>query len=457
MKRLRAVLERLPQLFDRGAFGAACQEIRALVPIDQLGIARVADDGSHFRVYIGWTAPDLGVPDVEWAQRVDTTREQLRRAYADGKPRICRDTSKAPGVVEPAFARAGIWCTLSLPIGEPLQGIVGFGFRSADMLRDEHAPILGQIAATLIDRLDWSLLSAHAARLRTITEAMPMGAIMLARDGTIDEINPAAARLVGREARDLVGRSIRDVVCAPDGGLLGWRIDEANGPAPARVRDADGRLRPVIAQLARIARAVAMPNLYGPLFLVDTSAEEAAAAALEERTAELHRLEREHRRLVDDLPVLVFAADGAGRCTYVSRAVERILGYTPDEIYAMSSFAALNVDEVPPTYNTRAESYDVDFRQRRKDGREVVMHFSGRVIADGEGRVIGSEGFGVDVTSERDAQRKLLLADRLAALGTVPVLVAYPTTLHVEQWASVSAEARAPRARRATHRPSRAW
>ena len=418
MRRLQEVLHRLPTLFDRGAFAGACHEIRRIgVPIDQLGIVHVSDDGSHFRVYVGWTSPDLGVPDVKWAQRVDTPRALLEAAYSGREPRLCRDTRTAPGIIEPAFGAAGVLCTLSMPIGDPLQGVVGFGFRSADMLRAEHYPILRQIAATLIDRLDWSLLSAHAARLRTITEAMPMGAIMLAADGTVEELNPAAARLIGRDREELVGRSIRELVCAPDGGLLGWRIDQANGPAPARLRTASGEMRPVLAQLAAESHGVALSNLYGPLFLVDTSAEQAAFDALARRTAELQAVENQHRRIVDDLPVIVFASDGTGRCTYVSGAVERLLGYTPEEIYAMRSFSALNVDEVPATYYTRAETYEMDFRQRRKDGREVVMHYSGRVITDGEGRVIGSEGFGVDVTSERDAQRKLLLADRLSALG----------------------------------------
>src|SRR5207248_674680 len=128
-----------------------------------------------------------------------------------------------------------------------------------------HLPLLRRIAAMLLDRLDFSLVAAHAARLRTITEAMPMGAIMLARDGTVDEVNPAAARMLGRDAQALVGVSIRDLVCAPDGGLLGWRIDEPNGPAPARLRTPDG-LEPVRAQLATVTRGVAQPHLYGPLF-----------------------------------------------------------------------------------------------------------------------------------------------------------------------------------------------
>ncbi len=416
MERLREVLGRLPTLFDRGAFAAAAHEIRSVVPIDQLGIVHISADGSHFRLYVGWTASDLGVPNVEWAQRFDASREQLRMVYPDDAPRICRDTRKASGPVEPKFGEAGVLCTLSVPIGDPLQGVVGFGFRSADMLRDEHLPLLRTIAAALLDRLDRSLLSAHAARLATITEAMPMGAIMLARDGSVEEINPAAARLIGRAPSELIGRSIRELVCAPDGGLLGWRIDGANGPAPARVRTAGGDLRPVVAQLAPVSGGT-LRNLYGPLFLIDTSAEAAAAAALEQRTEELHRLEREHRRLVDDLPVIVYAADATGRCTYVSRAIERLLGYTPEEIYAMPDFSALNVDEVPRDYGSRAAGFERDFRQRRKDGREVVMRYTGRVLADAAGRVIGSEGFGVDVSVERDAQHKLLLADRLAALG----------------------------------------
>jgi PAS domain S-box-containing protein len=416
VKRLRGVLRRLPSLFDRGAFDAVCDEIRRVVPIDQLGIARVADDGSHMRVYVGWVSPEVGVPAIEWAQRFDATRERIEAAYPHGAHRICRDTRTSTSPLERAVAEVGIHATISVPIGRPIQGIVGFGFRSVDMLRDEHLPLLRQIGAMLIDRLDFSLLSARAARLRTITQTMPMGAIMLSRDGRVEEVNPAAARLLGGDGRAFLGRSIRELITAPDGGLLGWRIDQPNGPAPARVLTPKGP-RPVLAQLATSSGDSAQGHLYGPLFLVDASAEAAAEDALQRRTEELRRLEREHRRLVDDLPVVVYATDAMGRCIYVSRAIERVLGYTPEEIYAMDDFGQLNVDHVPPEYGSHAMTFDRDFRQRRKDGREIVVRYSGRVIADAEGRIVGSEGFGVDVTAERDAQRQLLLADRLAALG----------------------------------------
>ncbi len=410
------MLSRLPSLFDRGAFDAACHEIRRVVPIDQLGIARLADDGSHLRVHMGWTSPDVGVPAIEWAQRIDVTRERLQKIYPGGVLRVCTDTRTSHNPIERQLGDVGIGCTLSISIGDPLQGVIAFGFRTAACLRDEHVPILRSMAAMLLDRLDLSLLAAHAARLRVMTQAMPMGAIMLSRHGTVEEVNPAAERIFARPASELLGRSIRELVSAPGGGLLGWRIDEANGPAPALVRTPDGT-RSVQAQLAAVVRDVAPPNLYGPLFLVDTSAERAAHDALAARTAELHRLEREHRELIDNLPVIVYTNDARGRCTYVSRAIERILGYTPDEIYAMESFAQLNIDPVPTAYFTRGETFEMDFRQRHKDGHEVMLRHTGRVIADEHGNVLGAEGFGVDITKERDAQRQLMLADRLAALG----------------------------------------
>ena len=398
-------------MFDRGAFAAACHEIRRVVPIDQLGIARVSDDGSHFRVYVGWTAPDLGVPAVEWGQRVDSAREQLDRWYA-GEPRVCRDTRTAPGVIEPAFAEAGVLCTLSVPIGTPLQGVVGFGFRSADMLRDEHLPILRTIAKTLIDGLDWSLLSAHAARLRTITEAMPMGAIMLASDGTIEEINPAAARLAGREPQELLGRSIRELVCAPDGGLLGWRIDESKGPAPARVRTADGTLRPVLAQMAAAARGVAR---YGGALRPALSRRHqrragggrraapprARASPARRRSAGRGLRHRRHR------PLHLRLARG--------RAHPRL--HARGDLRHDRLRRAQRRRRAADVQHARRDASTWTFASAAKTGARSSCTSPGACSPTPTGHVLGSEGFGVDVTSERDAQRRLLLADRLAALG----------------------------------------
>ena len=150
--------------------------------------------------------------------------------------------------------------------------------------------------------------------------------------------------------------------------------------------------RAVNAQLVAVARDQAQPHLYGPLFLVD-------------------------HELLDTLPVMVFSYDAENRCTYINRAVERVLGYTPDEIYAMRDWTALNVEPWPHESGAAAGSFGYELRQRRKDGREIVMRYNVNRVADARGRVVRTDGCGIDVTAERDAQRQLLLADRLAALG----------------------------------------
>ena len=414
MKRLREVLERLPTVLDRSEFGSICREIRREVPIDLFGVARVSDDGSYLRLHIMWTSPDIGLSPFGWGRRVDVSRARLAQVYANRPQRIIRDLSRSPQPAERALAAAGIRCSVSVPIGRPLAAVVGFGFRDPAALRKEHLPVLREVARRLLDRLDTSLLAARAARLQAMAEAMPMGALMLGRDGTVEEVNPAAARLVGRAARHLRGRSIRDLVCAPDGGRLGWRLDRAAGPAPGLALGPDG---PRSVELQLLAPPGGGGDLYGPLFVVDTSAERAAEAALQRRTEQLAAIEREHRALIDDLPVMVFTNDAQGRPTYCSAAVERLLGYTPAEIRALPSFDVLNVDTVPPDYGTVPGIIERDFRQRRKDGREVVIRYSVRIKSGPGGQVTGIEGFGVDVTAEREAQQRLLIADRLAALG----------------------------------------
>jgi PAS domain S-box-containing protein len=406
VKRLVDVLRQLPALVERGAFAAVCRLIRDEVPIDQLGIARVAPGGDHLRLYLLWTSPDVGVPAVRWAERIEVTRERLELSYGADSHRLCSATPKSTLAVERALGAAGVHCTLSVPVGRPLDAVIGFGFRSRDQVRAAHLPLLRQIARLLHDQLDLALLEAHAGRLRVMIESMPMGALLLNRDGGVEEVNAAAVRLLGRPAQQLLGNSIRELVVAPDGGLLGWRIDRANGPAPALLRTANGP-RPVEVQLAE---PTDREGLYGPLFVV----ERAEAAARDQLAA----LEEQHRALIDNLPVMVFAYDANMRCQYVSAACERILGYTPAELYALNGdWSRLSVDDPPTDTDVPAGHVERDFRQRRKDGKVITVRYRIRRIADENGRVVRTEGFGIDVTAERETQRRLLLADRLAALG----------------------------------------
>ena len=134
MKRLRGVLERH---FDRGAFDSACREIRALVPIDQLCLARAADDGSHFELYVTWTSREIRVPAVKWGHRIERSLAFFRRRYACGRARLHGDLASSPLPVFRGYREAGLRWELSVPLGRPLVGMAAFGFAHRPPTADE--------------------------------------------------------------------------------------------------------------------------------------------------------------------------------------------------------------------------------------------------------------------------------------------------------------------------------
>jgi PAS domain S-box-containing protein len=147
----------------------------------------------------------------------------------------------------------------------------------------------------------------------------------------------------------------------------------------------------------------------------------AGALARTLRYEEMVRQAREHRQILDHLPVIVFHWDSERmRPRYLSAGIRQILGYTPEEALhpgaAISWF--LDPDErftvaLDEHLRTGAPMPWLDARVRHKDGREVLLRIT--LFPAGQRRDL--EGIAVDVTAEREAQRQLLAADRLAALG----------------------------------------
>ena len=215
--------------------------------------------------------PTIGAPAIEWAQRLDTTREALAAAYPRGAHRVCSDTRLSTSPLELAVAEVGILSTISVPIGDPLQGIVGFGFRASEMLRDEHLPLFRQIAAMLLDRLDWSLLP------RTRRDSAPSPRQCRWVRSCWRATAPSRRSTRKRRACSVATRGS----CAADRSASSSARPTAGGSAGASMRRPARRRRSctrptaraaVNAQLVAVARDQAQPHLYGPLFLVDQRA-----------------------------------------------------------------------------------------------------------------------------------------------------------------------------------------
>ena len=143
--------------------------------------------------------------------------------------------------------------------------------------------------------------------------------------------------------------------------------------------------------------------------------------------------------LVANIPDVVWTTDSAGKTTYISPNVERVYGYTPDEIYQAGKELWLerihpdDVASVREAYESlfgRNEMFDVEYRIQRKDGRWIWLH--DRAVATYEkGGMTYTDGVFADITARVQAERQRDLVQK--ALQEEQDAVAATLLRHAEQ------------------------
>jgi PAS domain S-box-containing protein len=160
------------------------------------------------------------------------------------------------------------------------------------------------------------------------------------------------------------------------------------------------------------------------------------APAGRDSEAELERL----RYLIDRFPGIIYLedadphAEGPGRFLYVSLAVERILGYAPEEWLADPAgwVDRLHPDDVPSmraAYQAilpTGTPYNADYRMFAKDGRIVWIHDEAVLIRDEDGAPLYWQGVMYETTDHPEARELLQEAQqRYRALVEQTPVVTY--------------------------------
>ena len=130
------------------------------------------------------------------------------------------------------------------------------------------------------------------------------------------------------------------------------------------------------------------------------------------QTAEITAAEERYRLLVDNLPVVTWQSDQHGVTSFISRNVEKIYGYTPEEIYTAGDelwFGRIHKDDsemVACAFASLFDGsgvYDVEYRIQHKDGHWIWINDFAYTTALQDGVKL-ARGVFSDVTARKQAE-----------------------------------------------------
>jgi PAS domain S-box-containing protein len=286
---------------------------------------------------------------------------------------------------------------------------------SARPIRGAQGDVVGVVSALadVGERARWeNAVRASEARKDAILRSALDCVVTVDADGVIVEFNPAAEEILGWTHADAVGRALTRIAVAAEhrdaveetlrtgsGPLLGTRCEIAALRADAR---------PFPAEIAINRVDVPGPALYA-VSLRDVTKRK-------DREERLREAEAKYRTLVEQIPLATYINEiGLPVHThYMSPQIEEMLGY-PVSSWLEPGFLwrcvhPLDRDRVAvEVERTHAigERFRAEYRLVAADGRVVWVLDESVAVRDEEYRPLFLQGFLLDLTDRRPAERQL--------------------------------------------------
>jgi PAS domain S-box-containing protein len=245
--------------------------------------------------------------------------------------------------------------------------------------------------------------------------------------GDVTFINPAAARMVGREAAELIGRPHHEMVhhTKPDGS----KYPREECPVHASIRDGsihqgstevfwkkDGTGFPVE------FLSTPMHERGEPVGVVVTFRDITERKQAEET---LRRREAYFRSLIENGLDIIMILEADGTIRYLSPSIERVLGYNPEELIGRPGFDLMHPEDVPRItceHNELIQSpgavKSVEYRYRHKDGSWAVLEGVGKNLLQ-DSAVAGVVVNSRDITGRKHLEGRLRQSQKMEAIGTL--------------------------------------
>ncbi len=144
----------------------------------------------------------------------------------------------------------------------------------------------------------------------------------------------------------------------------------------------------------------------------------------------LRESEKKYRMLAENANDVIWATDLFFKISYISPSIERLRGYTPEEIMGQTLEEILTPASIDLAIRVFAKELELDKKEERKnsntvldleflckDGTAVLLENNVSPLRDEAGDVIGLFGISRDITEQRKVEQQLLRSEKLASLG----------------------------------------
>ena len=241
---------------------------------------------------------------------------------------------------------------------------------------------------------------------RALCEFLPFGYLVLDGTARILEINPAAARLLGRRRADLLGGSLQTYLTDHYAGALLDLL--ASGRAGGDIREChlevnarDGHTRSVDVHVQAVALR---GSCRYRMAMLDVTGIRRANLALRHAADEM-------RDLYENAPCGYHSLDPDGVVVHVNDTELRWLGYGRDEVVRRMKFAELMPEHCRGEFERafaqlreRGQVRDLQIDLRRKDGSVFPVLLSATALLDRHGQFLQSRASVFDISRRKAAE-----------------------------------------------------
>ena len=259
---------------------------------------------------------------------------------------------------------------------------------------------------------------------RTIIETSPNGIIVFDLDGNIRMVNIQAARMLGHKScGELVGKNVFDYIAPNDFEKSKAQLQKTLEKGYTKNFECGLISKDSAPLCAELSVSTTIDRMDMPTGFVSVLSD-----ITERRRADdlVRKSEEKHRALVEGISHIIFTTDMKGKFTYVSPVIQRLLGYTHDELIGKHFYTLVPSEErhILGQKLKEAQSGKLspdDFRMIDKAG---VTHW-GRIIAQPlieGGTLRGITGLIGDITDWKRTE-DLLRASELQYTAVVQDLI----------------------------------